>query len=128
MRAWIRVAASATLSLSVVVLLAACGKSPESTVEGFYWAISKGNITEARTYVSAPLVASLGDARFTAILGREAERFRACGGVKSVEVKLQGEGDVRTGTVRVAFSGKCPADSRPNVRVIKEDGKWKIGS
>lgn len=110
-----------------VLLLAGCSKSPESTVESFYQAIAKGEITEAQGYVSAQLVAMLGQGKLSAALSGETGRIRACGGIKSVDVKLQGEGEVRTGTAVVSYGGKCPTKTE-NIKLIKEDGKWKISA
>lgn len=110
-----------------VLLLAGCSKSPESTVESFYQAIAKGEITEAQGYVSAQLVAMLGQGKLSSALAGETERIRGCGGIKSVEVKLQGEGEVRTGTSVITYGGKCPTKTE-NIKLIKEDGKWKISA
>jgi hypothetical protein len=40
-------------------------------------------------------------------------------------VDLQGEGDVRTGVATVTYSGPCPTKTE-RLKVIKEDGTWKI--
>jgi len=125
MRSWSRAATAARLGVLVAVLLAGCGRSPESTVESFYWAVGKGEITKAKSYVSAQVIGMLGDPKLTAALSSETERVRACGGIKSVEVKLQGEGEVRTGLATVTYLGRCQTKTE-QMRVIKEDGKWKI--
>lgn len=108
-----------------LTLLAGCGKSPESTIESFYFALSKGEITEAKSYVSAQLVGMLGEQKLSAALSQEAETIRNCGGIKSVEVKLEGEGEVRTGTTSVTYAGEC-RPKKEKTKLIKEDGKWKI--
>lgn len=118
---------AATVVLASVTLLSGCGKSPESTVESFYRALASGEITEAKSYVSAQLVGLLGEKKLSAALSEESEKIRACGGIKNVEVKLQGEGEVRSGTVTLTFSGKCPPKNE-ETKLIKEDGKWKIAA
>ena len=125
MRSPHRVVTSAALALAAAAVLAGCGKSSESTVESFYWAIGKGQITEAKSYLSAQVVAMLGDPKLSAALSGETERVRACGGIKSVDVKLQGEGEVRRGAAMIAYAGQCPPKSE-RVKVVKEDGKWKL--
>ena len=112
------------LTLSTL-LLTGCGKSPESTVESFYKAVGKGEITEAQGYLSAQLVAMLGQGKLAAALSQETESIRNCGGIKSVDVKLQGEGEVRTGIATVNYGGNCAAKTE-KTKLIKEDGKWKI--
>ena len=105
--------------------LTGCSKSPESSVESFYKAISKGEITEAQGYVSAQLIGMLGPQKFSAALASESERIRACGGIKDIAVKLQGEGEIRSGTTTVTYGGDC-APKIEKTKLIKEDGKWKI--
>lgn len=111
--------------LFACTFLAGCGKSPESTVESFYRSLASGEITEAKSYLSVQLAGMLGEAKLSAALSKETEKIRACGGIKKIEVKLQGEGEVRSGTAAVTFGGKCsPINER--TKLIKENGKWKI--
>ncbi len=105
--------------------LTGCGKSPESSVESFYKAVSKGEITEAQGYVSAHLIGMLGPQKFSAALAGESEHIRACGGIKNIAVKLQGEGEIRSGTTTVTYGGNCSPKTEA-IKLIKEDGKWKI--
>ncbi|HUW25437.1 MAG TPA: DUF4878 domain-containing protein [Gallionella sp.] len=107
------------------VFLTGCGKSPESTVENFYKAVAKGEITEAQSYVSAQLVGMLGQPKLSTVLSAQTEQIRACGGIKNVTVKLQGEGEVRTGTSTVTYSENCPPKTE-KTKLVKEDGEWKI--
>lgn len=116
---------AATVVLASATLLSGCGKSPESAVESFYRSLASGEITEAKSHVSAQLVGMLGEAKLSAALSSETEKIRACGGIKNVEVKLQGEGEVRSGTATVTYGGKCPPRNE-KIKLIKEDGKWKI--
>ncbi len=104
--------------------LVGCGKSPESTVESFYRAVGKGEITEAQGYVSAQLIGMMGQGKMSAALSNETENIRKCGGINSVDVKLQGEGDLRSGTATFTYV-KCQPNTE-KVKLIKEDGKWKI--
>ncbi len=110
---------------AAVLLLAGCAKSPESTVESFYRAVGKGEITEAQTYLSAQIIGMLGPQKMSAALADESQKVTKCGGIKGVDVKLEGQGEVRSGFVLVSYAGQCP-QRRENVKLIKEDGKWKI--
>lgn len=114
--------AAATAS---AVLLAGCAKSPESTVESFYKAVGKGEITEAQTYMSSQVIRMLGPQKLSAALAEESARVSRCGGIKSVDVQLTGQGEVRSGTALVTYSGQCQP-KRESVKLITEDGKWKI--
>lgn len=111
--------------VALVSLLSGCGKSPESTVENFYRSLANGEISEAKEYVSAQLIGMLGEEKLSAALSAETEKIKMCGGIKNVEVKLQGEGEVRSGSATVIYGGKCPPHNE-KTKLIKEDGNWKI--
>lgn len=112
--------------MATALTLTGCAKSPESTVESFYKAVDKGEITEAQTYLSSQVTAMLGTQKLAATLAQESERAGKCGGIKSVDVKLEGQGEVRSGTAIVTYAGQCPPKNE-SVKLLKEDGKWKIG-
>jgi hypothetical protein len=114
-------------SIAATLMLTGCAKSPESTVESFYKAVGKGEITEAQTYVSSQVTGMLGPQKMAAALAAESEQIRKCGGIKSIDVKLEGQGEVRSGTAMVTYAGQCPPKNE-HVKLIKEDGKWKIGA
>lgn len=113
-------------SILAVASLTACGKSPESTVESFYRAMGKGEVTEAKTYLSSEMINTLGDAKLSRVISSESARISECGGIKKVETDLKGEGEVRSGTAVVSYvADKCKAKSF-KTKMVKEDGKWKI--
>lgn len=110
-----------------VVLLSGCSKSPESTVESFYRALGKGEVTEAKGYLSSQLAAKVGDAKVNSALTVEAQRITKCGGVKDVAVALQGEGEIRTGTAVVTYADDAACKQKTEkTSLVKEDGRWKI--
>lgn len=113
-------------ALAGAVALAGCSKSPESTVEGFYTSLGKGDISTAKGYLSSQLVTQFGDAKISSALASEAQRIQACGGVKNVAVSMQGEGDIRRGMATVSY-GKCP-DRQEQTALVKENGSWKISA
>lgn len=88
--------------------------------------MAKGEITEARTYLSSQIVGMLGEAKIKTALAGETERIGKCGGIKDIDVKLEGQGEVRSGKTTVNFGGTCPPKVE-NTKLIKEDGKWRIG-
>lgn len=113
------------VTVALLALATGCGVSPEATVEKFFMAVGRGDVTEAKTYLSAQFVGVIGEAKLTAGLAAQADEVRNCGGIQKVVVALSGDGDVRTGKSTVTFAGDCPTDST-DVRLIKEDGKWKL--
>ena len=119
-------------ALRAAVLIAAgfvisgCAKSPESTVESFYVAVAEGNITEAQSYLSAQVIGMIGSQKVASALAQESERAQRCGGIRAVEVQLQGEGEIRSGSATITYRGKCPP-KREGVKLVKEEGKWKLG-
>jgi hypothetical protein len=108
-------------------LLGGCSSQPESVVEKFYRALEAGETTKARTYVSGQLVSLLGEDKTLSALSDQTGKISACGGIKSIETDLQGEGEVRTGTVVVTFNGDCPP-KHEKTKLIKEDGNWKVSA
>lgn len=110
---------------AALVLLVSCARSAESSVEHFYMCLSDGKVTEAKEYVSKQLLGMAGDGKISAALAKEAQNIQAKGGIKSVDVKLDGKGEVRTGVATITFKN-APAPKVEKVKVIQEDGKWKI--
>jgi len=113
------------MTIACVALLPSCAKTPESTVESFYEAIASGEITEAKGYLSAQIIGMMGDVKLSAALSSETEKIQKCGGIKNVEVDMQGEGEVRSGTATVNFNGECRSKVE-KTKLVKEDGNWKI--
>lgn len=118
---------SLTTLIVSTALLSGCAKSPESTVESFYEAVGKGEITEAMTYLSSQFSGMLGPQKLSAALAQESERVAKCGGIRSVDVQLTGQGEVRSGTAAIKYNGQCES-RRESVKLVKEEGKWKIGA
>jgi hypothetical protein len=109
----------------VTISLAGCSKSPKTTIENFYDAVAHGEITEAKSYLSAQIVGMMGDTKLSATLSGESEKIQACGGIKNIEINMQGEGEIRSGATTITFSGECAAKTE-KTKLIKEDGDWKI--
>lgn len=115
------------VSIVTMMLTTGCAKSPDSTVKSFYTSVGKGEITEAQTYLSSQVRGMIGPQKLSAVLAKESERVGRCGGIKSIDVKLEGQGEVRSGTATVSYSGECPPQNE-NVKLTKEDGKWKLAT
>lgn len=122
---YMRIAPPSLVLASASLLLVACSKSPEATVEAFYLALSKGEITEAKRYLSPRVTEMLPDAKLTAALSAEASRVQGCGGIKAIEVTLTGEGEVRSGTATIDYQGECPRKTE-KVKLLKVEGKWRL--
>lgn len=114
-----------TLAAVVAVVLAGCAKGPESVVENFYAAVGKGEITEAQGYLSEKIRGFLPPEKLAAGLTEEHKRVVSCGGIKSVKVTLEGEGEVRFGTATVSYRGECP-EKTEKVNLVQEQGQWKL--
>lgn len=109
----------------MALLLSACSKSPESTVESFYDAVADGEITEARSYLSDQILGMMGEKKITAGLTEQYEKMQTCEGIKDIEIDMKGEGELRSGTVTITFNGDCPPKVE-KTKLIEEDGVWKI--
>ena len=122
-RTWGRWAAIGFVVL--VFLVSSCSHPSQSTVEKFYRALEAGKISEAKEYVATEVRSLLGDRKLSLALAKQSENIRKCGGIKKIEVNLEGSGEIRTGTTKVTFKGDCKPDWQ-NTKLIKENGKWKI--
>jgi hypothetical protein len=117
---------------SFALILAGCGgKAPESAVEHFYRSVEKGEITEAKGFLSKQILGMLGDNKATTALVSETEKIKNCGGIDTVKVNLTGEGETRSGTTVVTYKKsdlpKCKTLNQKTV-LIKEDGNWKLSA
>jgi hypothetical protein len=112
-------------TLMSVLVMAGCAKGPEATVENFYAAVGKGEITEAQGYLSSKIKGFLPPEKLAAGLTEEHKRVLGCGGIKSVKVTLEGEGEVRFGTATVSYRGECP-EKTEKVSLVQEQGQWKL--
>ena len=113
------------MTVCVALLLSACSKSPESTVESFYNAVANGEITEARSYLSDQILCMMGEKKITAGLTEQYEKMQACEGIKEIKVEMKGDGELRSGSATITFNGDCPQNVE-KTKLIEEDGVWKI--
>lgn len=113
-----------TITFGIAILMTGCSKSPESTIESFYYAISGGEVSEAKSYLSSELVAQ-GDKKITAGLAAQHEKFLACQGIDEIKIDMKGEGEIRFGTTTITFKGECP-ETTGKFKLIEENGDWKL--
>jgi Domain of unknown function (DUF4878) len=109
----------------LLTLLSACAGAPESAVSGFYNAVEKNDIKEAKTFLSAAIISAIPDSKLDAGLASACQEIHRCGGIKSIESKLDGDGNTRKGMSTLVYNGNCP-QKIDAVKVIKERGKWKL--
>lgn len=113
----------------VVVLLCAalagCGNSPKTAYVDFYRALEKGEIERAENYFSGSISSVFGRAKLRMVLQEQAQKIQRCGGIKDIDLELQGEGDVRHGKARITFKGDCPPREE-SVAMVRENGEWKL--
>lgn len=114
------------LVLSAAFVLFGCSASPESTIELFHNAISKGDISGAKSYMSNQVIQMIGDGAVSSALAEGTEEIKKCGGLESVKSDLTGEGEARSGSVTLYYKGSECKPAIHKVRLIKEDGRWKI--
>lgn len=110
----------------LLLTLAGCAATPEGTVRSFHRAIERGDADQALSYMSAALRGMLSTEKMKQGIREQSEAIKKCGGIKAIDVTLTGEGDTRSGSSKVTFTGDCPADE-DDVTLVKEEGKWKLG-
>jgi len=114
------------LVLAAAFVLFGCSASPESAIEQLHDAVAKGEITKAKGYISKQVVQLMGEETLTATLAEGTEEIKKCGGLDTVKSELTGEGEVRSGDVSITYKGTTCKPAVRKVRLVKEDGQWKI--
>jgi hypothetical protein len=107
------------------LLVVGCARSPEGTVEAFYTALGKGEIAAAQSCLSSQFTAMMGTEKLAGALAEASTEIVKCGGIKSIKVVLEGEGEARTGNATVVYGGSCQSKTE-GVKLLREDGKWKL--
>lgn len=113
--------------LGTLLILAGCGKAPETVVEKFYRGVEKGEVSEAKQLLSKHVSDLLGDRKLTQALSAETTRITDCGGIDKIDVKLKTTGEVSDGKTTVNYKGSCKPRAE-KTHMVKEDGAWKIGA
>jgi hypothetical protein len=106
-------------------VLFSCKESPEDVVLKFYRSVESGEISKAKECLARPLVDRFGD-KIGESLARESEKIGKCGGIKDIQIDLQGKGEIRNGKATISFKGDCPENKTDKISLIQEDGEWKI--
>lgn len=115
-----------TFVASCAFVVTGCAPSPSTTIHNFARSVEKGNYKEARSYLSSSIKGMMGEEKLNAALAKNRENILECGGIKSIETDIKGEGEYRRGTYTTTYKGNC-SSSNHEVKLIKEEGRWKIG-
>lgn len=116
-----------TTIIASAVLLTACGaaRTPEEIVVEHYRAIESGNKRKMLEGVDPAYVKMFGENLLLALYEKGTEEFKACGGIKSIEVELKGDEKYKKGRTGFVFNGKCSAYKSP-IQLAFKDGKWWV--
>lgn len=117
--------------IASAALLTACGNSsPESVIQDFFQKINSGEIEKAKQLVEPNIAQAWGD-KLDYSLQAGFQRFKDCGGLKSVKSEQVSSGDAIK-TFKVTAEAKT-SDAKPmcktetqNMRVANFEGKWYI--
>lgn len=117
------------LILGAGVLLSACGKSPSSTVQDFYYALEKNDIDAALGYVE-PSVRVLWGSKLVSLLRNGVSHIENCGGIRGIDTKeLSNKNNSARIFVSISYKNKenpgCQERQR-NFQLVKSGGDWKI--
>jgi hypothetical protein len=112
-----------------VMLLSACGSSPESTVEDYFDAVADNRIDEAISYFSLKDVGkndlTTAKGKLQMIVGEQHSRIMKRGGIKSLKATTIEETE-DSATVEVETVFNDGTNDKDRIRLQKEDGAWKI--
>lgn len=114
--------------MAIVAVLIACGgaKTPESVVENFYNKLGSGDVDGAVKLMSKKVVEMLGEEKLKNALTEQSKQIQEQKGVSKIEFldKKEKENEVDF-SVKITYGdGETKEDK---VKLIKEDGDWKIG-
>jgi hypothetical protein len=117
------------LSAMLVLMLSAlaCGLSsgPGSTVVNFFRAIEKGEIQEAKSYMSSSTLQTLGTDKWDVALAQLTQEISNQGGIDKIKITEEDTtGDISKVTAQITFGDGSVETSVMDL--IKEDGQWKL--
>jgi len=109
----------------VLVAVACLASGPEATVKRFYSAVEDGEIDKATGLVSSRIINLLGEDKLRKALSEQALEIKEKGGIKSVKVdELNEVGEIAEGKVTITYGNGT--QETEEVKLTKEDGKWKL--
>jgi len=110
---------------SLLLAVACLASGPEATVKRFYNAIEDGEIDKATEMLSSRIVGMLGKDKLHKALSEQALDIKKKGGIKSLKIEEMNEvGEIAEGKVTITFGNG--STETEDVKLIKEDGKWKL--
>ena len=120
---------TAEIAISATLLacgaMTGCSTGPSATVERFYRLTEAKEVGKAIELVSTSTRSTFGDAKMKAVLLDQASKMQAKGGITSIA--LSGEqviNDSAKVASNIVFGGG--GSSSDTVRLVRENGKWKI--
>lgn len=117
--------AKLALAVGLTALLAGCSSSPESTLKSFYRAVENQDDAAALKILHPVTVQMMGEPKLKTMLVSQRAEIKRCGGIKDIDVKLDGSDEQKRGTYTITFSGKC-APNGGRVTMVKLDGSWHL--
>lgn len=112
-------------TLLLLVWLAGCGGgAPNTIVEDFYRSLEAGETSKAAAMLSNSTRSFMGDAKLKAMMGEQTEAIQKKGGIAKITVT--GEPKAELAVFDVVIDFKNGSQETDKVKLIKEDGDWKI--
>jgi len=114
----------ATLLIGFTTLIAACSGGAPSRAEAFHQAIDRGQVSEAIAMIDPAAVQQVGEVNIRAALAKDAEFDKAAGGLKTISVKGEEQGELASYEVTLVFgNGKVRNEK---TKLVKIQGKWYV--
>ena len=109
----------------VVVLAACAAASPEATVDSFDHLIEAGKYDQAYALLSSEARAMFPEAKMQVVMAEQSRKMKAAGGIKAINFSgLIVTGDTAKVTALTTLGNGTK--STDTVRLLRENGKWKI--
>lgn len=112
------------IMIGLTTVIAACSSGSSSRAEAFYQAIDQGQISEAVAMVEPSVVQQMKEATLRMALTKDAEYYKAAGGLKSISVKVEEHGELATSEVSITFGNGKTRNEK--TKLVKVQGKWYV--
>jgi hypothetical protein len=111
-------------SMVLVDFTAGCsvfGNSPQSSIRGFFSAVEKGEISQAKSYLSTNFTA-IGDDKLNLVLTELTKEIERCEGIKKLTIEMtDNEWVSREANTEIDYES-CPTEESA-FTLLKEDGE-----
>jgi hypothetical protein len=114
--------------IALILSTLACAmfpSGPGKTVQQFFNSLERGEIQEAKSYMSSSSLQSLGSDKWDSVLVQLSQQISSSGGIDKVDITEENvNGDIASVTVQITFGNGTSETSV--LDLVKENNQWKL--